>query len=197
MKLLAVLSCVALSSTTSASLDSAQDGSLDFARDEQSLADAAKKAGEQRKENSGPLTTFTQLPASLNEIPLNRTVVDTYVNARVALAKLCREDPALYDRVRSRGQAIDRLRDFSRVLASEPALVDALTFYNLTPETAVDIDATLHRALVRTRGGYGDLTSIELQNTEYMGKDLGYVQYAILHYFRQVGALAWPEGLPY
>lgn len=178
-------------------LPSATFASFAFAGDGQSLADAAKKAAEQRKDNNGPLTTFTQLGSSLNEMPLNRDVVDTYVQARVALAKLWRENPAMLERVRDRGRAIDHLRDFSRVLASEDAIVDLLTFYKLTPATAVDIDATLHRALLRTGGGYGDLTAIELQNTEYLGKDLGYVQYAILHYLRQPGSLAWPEGLVY
>jgi len=164
----------------------------------QSLADVAKKADDQRKENSGPLTTFKQVPGSLNEIPLNRRVVDSYINARVALARMWREDSALYERLLSRGKAIDHLRDFSNALAAEPAVVDLLKFYNLTPETAVDVGVTLSRALERTRGGYGQLTDVERANSEYMGKDLAYVSYAIRSYrMQEVGMHAWPDGLPY
>ena len=164
----------------------------------QSLADVAKKADDQRKENTGPLTTFTQLPGSLNEIPLNRRVVDSYINARVALAKLWREDSAMYQRLLSRGRAIEHLRDFSNALAAEPVAVDLLEFYHLTPETAVDVGATLARALERTRGGYGQLTDVQLANTEYLGKDLAYVQYAIRSSrIQEAGMHAWPDGLPY
>lgn len=165
----------------------------------QSLADAARRADEQRKANDKTPITVTQVDApSLNEVPLSRTVVDTYVNARSAMAKLWHKDPPLYQRVRAGGAAVERLRDFGRILASEPLVVDLLKFYNLTPESAIDVEVTLRRALARTEGGYGTLTDVESQNSAYMGKDMGYVQYAIQHYYiEEAGMHAWPEWLPY
>jgi hypothetical protein len=165
----------------------------------QSLADAARKAEEQRKETNGPLTTMKQSPApALREVLLNRTVVQTYVNARTAMARLWHRDRALYDRIRGGGVVVQRLRDFSSVLASEPAVVELLKFYNLTPESIVDVEITLRRALARTQGGYGRLSSVEEENSGYVGKDLGYIQVVIQGYYREeAGMHVWPEWLPY
>ncbi len=166
---------------------------------EQSLADAARKAEEQRKANDKAPITVTQFDAPpLSEVLLNRNVVDTYVNARSAMAKLWHRDPPLYQRIRAGGAAVERLRDFGQILGSEPLVVDLLKFYNLTPDAAIDIEVTLRRALARTEGGYGKLTDVESQNSAYMGKDLGYVQYAIRHYYsEEAGMHAWPEWVPY
>jgi len=165
----------------------------------QGLADAARKAEEQRKSNAQPPIVFTQTdrpPA--REVPLTVASFDTYINARVAMAKLWLRNRPLYERVRTGGAASERLRDFANILAAEPAVVELLKFYNLTPDTLVATEWTVRRAMARTEGGYGELNDIESENSAFMGRHLGRASYQIQHYYiEEAGLHAWPEWLPY
>jgi hypothetical protein len=165
----------------------------------QTLGGAAQKAEEQRRADPRAPITITQVDAPpLREMRLGRVVVDNYVNARVAMAKLWQRNRPIYERVAAGGRGVERLRDFARVLEAEPEIVELLKFYHFTPESMVVMELTLRRALARTEGGYGKLTDIERENSADMGKDLAYVQYAVQRYYKQEAGLhAWPEWLPY
>jgi hypothetical protein len=165
----------------------------------QGLADAARKADEQRKANDKPPVVYKQVDRpGLSEVPLTMASFDNYVNARVAMARLWQRNRPLYDRVRTGGAAVERLRDFAGVLESEPEVVELLKFYNLSPDGLVLTEYTLRRALARTEGGYGQLSGIEAENSAFMGKHLGRVQYQIRHYvIQEAGLHAWPEWLAY
>lgn len=165
----------------------------------QGLADAARKADEQRKTNDrAPIVVRQVNEPPFAEVLLDKGSIDTYINTRVAMAKLWQRNRPLFERIRTGANAIERLRDFAGVLASEPSVIDLLKFYNHTPDTIVLTEITMRRALARMEGGYGELSPVEAGNTEYVGRHLASLQYQIRHYHvQEAGLNAWPEWLPY
>lgn len=161
----------------------------------QGLADAAKRAEEQRESLCGPVLEITIVPEpAYVELKLTRGVVQGYSNARLALASLWKRNVPLYERVRAGGRGVERLRDFSNVLAVEPIVVELLKFYNFTPESFVLVELSLRLAAYRASGAWRARTDLEKFNTDYFQSDEVWIQVQRHRWYREeAGFLVFPE----
>lgn len=162
----------------------------------QTLADAARLAEEQRKAETRPSVHIgTDGGFPLREILLDDIIVLRFVNARDAVNKLLAHDRVLYDTIHDGGKSIERFRDFAKVLAIEPKVVETLRFFGLDPEIFVLIEATMRRAVGRGDGTVSPSTGVEHANTVYMethkyriGRQYNYYRKVEEHWF-------WPESV--
>jgi len=165
----------------------------------QSLAEAAKRAEDQRKSNQGQAIKIDKLSArsgevAVSEVPLDKNVLDRYVKVREGLSQLMHRDSELYLRVHTQAMVVPTFRDFGDVLAAEPAVVEVLQYWGFTPKYLVAVELTLRRATRRTEGGYGKISELEEANTEFAGRHLGYLGVLPRHWQAiDKGLTYWPD----
>ena len=99
----------------------------------QALADAAKKAEEQRKVNaSGGMTvkklSVGPLDGDLQEVELTRALFDRYAFTRETVGRAFGRDIPLTDRVRDAVHHVKRARLAADIYAAEPKLKQAVEF---------------------------------------------------------------------
>ena len=158
----------------------------------QSLADAAKRAGEQRKEVEGePKTIITFSRQTFIEVSLNLALIDRYAKARSGLASLWKRNHPLYERVRDGMLASRTIRDLQRAVENEPTVVDVLKFYELTPESFVAIEMTLRRAQMRVDDDATDRDgNVERENTAFVRVNATKLAFARKSWYLQEAGLS-------
>lgn len=114
----------------------------------QSLADAARKAEEQRNATPGEGVTIPQPRAFEDGQPPRFTaeLIGRYSDARSALTQLRRSDRVLHRRMLEATRGMHDLEEFERVLAAEPAAVNLLDTFGLTPAKYMTVELTIYRA---------------------------------------------------
>ena len=158
----------------------------------QSLADAAKRAGEQRKEVEGePKTIITFSRHTFIEVSLTAALIDRYAKARSGLASLWKRNRPLYERVRDGMLASRTVRDLERAIENEATVVDTLKFYELTPESFVATEMTLRRAQMRVDGDEsGRDGKVERENTAFVRVNATKLAYARKSWYLQEAGLS-------
>jgi hypothetical protein len=115
----------------------------------QSFGDLAKKASEPGKTSSAPTIVLREAPPSRESGPprLTEKVLETYLDARIALADLRRADKALSNRFHAARNKTQHYDELERVYGSEPAIVDLFATFGLTAYSYVEIERALYRGL--------------------------------------------------
>ena len=115
----------------------------------QSFGDLAKKASEPGKTSSAPTIVLREAPPSRENGPprLTEKVLETYLDARIALADLRRADKALSTRFHAARNKTQHYDELERVYGSEPAIVDLFATFGLTAYSYVEIERALYRGL--------------------------------------------------
>ncbi|MBZ5558424.1 MAG: hypothetical protein LAO77_14230 [Acidobacteriia bacterium] len=163
----------------------------------QTLAEAARRAEEQRKAVEGKQKfLITVKDNTFHEVPLTGGLVDRYSKARSGLAALWKKDRPLYERVRDGARVVEDFRDIKNVLQSEPIVVDLLKFYEFTPEAFVETELTLRIADLRASSGYsgGYNGTVERENAAYVRANstrLGAIRQS--WYLQEAGLSIFPE----
>ena len=131
----------------------------------QSLADAAKAAEEQRKAQTKPSIVITTAPGgTFHEALLTEQLVGSFSNARRSLSRLYAFNPTIYETVRAGSLSVRRYRDFAKVLASEPKIVETLQFFGFDPDSFVIAEISIRNSLTYAKiSGSGD-NDVERQN---------------------------------
>jgi len=109
----------------------------------------AKKASAPSKTSSAPTIVMREAPPSRESGPprLNEKVLETYLDARVALADMRRADTALSNRFHAERNKTKHYDELERVYGSEPAIVDLFATYGLSAYSYVEIERALYRGL--------------------------------------------------
>jgi hypothetical protein len=115
----------------------------------QSFGELAKKASEPGKTSSAPTIVMREAPPSRESGPprLTEKVLETYLEARIALADLRRADKALSNRFHAARNKTQHYDELERVYGSEPAIVDLFATYGLSAYSYVEIERALYRGL--------------------------------------------------
>jgi hypothetical protein len=115
----------------------------------QSLGDLAKKSSEAGKTTAAPTIVLRESPPPSESGPprLTEKVLETYLDARIALADLRRADKALSNRFHAARNKTKHYDELERVYGSEPAIVDLFATYGLTAYSYVEIERALYRGL--------------------------------------------------
>jgi len=115
----------------------------------QSFGELAKKASEPGKTSSAPTIVMREAPPSRESGPprLTEKVLETYLEARIALADLRRADKALSNRFHAARNKTQHYDELERVYGSEPAIVELFATYGLTAYSYVEIERALYRGL--------------------------------------------------
>ena len=165
----------------------------------QSLADAARLAEEQRKAETRPSVQIRTAPNFIfREIRLDDGIVSKFVNAREALTRLFARDRVLYDTIREGAKSIERFRDFAKVLAIEPKVVDGLSFFGFDPDSFVLTEVTLRRSLRRSEDAVPAGTDIERENSAYADKNRTRMSFQYAYWQKlDAGRWFWPETVLY
>lgn len=115
----------------------------------QSFGELAKKASEPGKTSSAPTIVMREAPPSRESGPprLNEKVLETYLDARIALADMRRADKALSNRFHAERNKTKHYDELERVYGREPAIVDLFATYGLSAYSYVEIERALYRGL--------------------------------------------------
>jgi hypothetical protein len=115
----------------------------------QSFGDLAKKASEPGKTSAAPTIVMREAPPSRESGPprLNEKVLETYLQARLALADMRRADKALSNRFHAARNKTKHYDELERVYGSEPAIVDLFATHGLSAYSYVEIERALYRGL--------------------------------------------------
>jgi hypothetical protein len=115
----------------------------------QSFGELAKKASEPGKTSSAPTIVMREAPPARESGPprLTEKVLETYLEARIALADLRRADKALSNRFHAARNKTQHYDELERVYGSEPAIVDLFATYGLSAYSYVEIERALYRGL--------------------------------------------------
>jgi hypothetical protein len=141
----------------------------------QGLADAARKADEQRKAAEGqPRITIVAVPGrTLPTVALSRPEVEHYTRLRVAMAQIWHRDLRLYERMRGGAQTARSLDELLTTLDSEPEIQKLLKVYNYTSEGFFSMMNSLSDAeTLRENGVRADsIPSIEFMNYNFINRE--------------------------
>jgi len=115
----------------------------------QSFGELAKKASEPAKTSAAPPIVMREAPPARESGPprLTEKVLETYLEARIALADMRRADKALSNRFHAARNKTKHYDELERVYASEPAIVDLFATYGLSAYSYVEIERALYRGL--------------------------------------------------
>ena len=134
----------------------------------QSLADAAKAADEQRKAQTKPSIVVTTSPGeTFHELVLTEALVARFSNARSSLSKLYAFNPTTYETIRAGSLSVRRFRDFVKVLASEPTIVETLKFFGFDPDSFVIAEISIRNSLSYAQISGAGHNDVERQNGFY------------------------------
>jgi len=135
----------------------------------QGLADAARKAEEQRKATaSSPHIEIVAVPGrTLPTLPLSKPEVEHYAKLRMAMAQMWRRDMALFERLRGHVLTARSLDESLRALDSEPEIVKLFAVYNYSSETFLAMTKSLAKAERIAEGGINLLTLPPEENANY------------------------------
>jgi hypothetical protein len=138
------------------------------------LAEAARRAAEQRKANGREAVVLSQKEFTGEdayvEPVLSEAVLTQYGDALIAMSKQFEKDRALFERVNAKAKLLAHYRDLAGLIAEEPALVAAVQWYGLTAETYVFTSMAWSRAEVRAGAHQYDpahQSPIEAANTRF------------------------------
>ena len=163
----------------------------------QSLADAAKAAEEQRKAQTKPsIVITTESGGTFHELLLTEALVGRFSNARASLSKLYAFNPTIYETVRAGSLSVRRFRDFAKVLASEPKIVETLKFFGFDPDSFVIAEISIRNSLSNAKISGAGSNDGERQNGFYAEKhQLDWSYYSWQH--TDQGRAFWPENAAY
>ena len=174
----------------------------------QGLADAAKRAEEQRKGNTTPSITLRPPtePEDESQPPrLTAKLVSHYAEARMALRDRRAADPKMQLRLLAATRNIQAYIDLADILASEPTIVNLFDYYELTPRTYVRTEIMLliaqSRHALRFEKWPGDPPSERVrENVAFYERSKSSVDAALNDCFQhEVGLKIWgwaPPPLP-
>lgn len=141
----------------------------------QGLADAAKRAEEQRKTTESRGMTVTKLSVGpldgdLQEVELTRALFDQYALARETVGRALGRDIPLYERVSEAVHDVKRTRMAADIYAAEPKLKQAIEFNGFTAARFMDVVLTIERAKVRAHSTTVSaiLSPIQTANTAFI-----------------------------
>jgi len=140
----------------------------------QALADAARKAEDQRK-SAGAGMTVTKLSVSpfdgdLQEVELTQPLFDQYARTRATVGSAFGRDIPLHERVTEAVRQLKSARGATAVYESEPKLKQAIEFNGFTVAGFMDVVLTIQRASFRagSQKVAGVLSPIQTANTAFM-----------------------------
>ena len=163
----------------------------------QSLADAAKAAEEQRKAQTKPSIVITTAPGgTFHELLLTEALVARFSNARGSLSKLYAFNPTIYETVRAGSLSVRRYRDFAKVLASEPKIVETLKFFGFDPDSFVIAEISIRNSLTYAQINGSGNNDVERQNGFFAHKHQLEWSYYSWQQTDQ-GRAFWPENAGY
>jgi hypothetical protein len=138
----------------------------------QGLADAARKAEEQRKAAEGqPRIKMVEAPQhTLPTVALGKPDVEHYTRLRMAMAQLWHRDLRLYERMRGGVATARSLDELLKVLDSEPEVQKLFQVYNYTSEGFLSMMNSISRAeTLRQSGVRADsIPSIDFMNYNFV-----------------------------
>jgi hypothetical protein len=120
----------------------------------QSLSDAARRAGEQRRENAGrpPQVLKPPVEAEDDDHPkLTENLLNRYGRARLTLADFRRRDRAVQARLIAATREVRHYDELAGIFESEPAIISLLDSFRLTPRLYVGVDIALLQIQDRRR----------------------------------------------
>ena len=134
----------------------------------------AKRAQEQRRAAGGKSTRLElDTPAELRTLPLDRPEVATYVNVRVALARLWHLDPALFQRVRGGSLTARSITEWNRTFEAESEVMTVLNRFKYSPDALLAMTKSLEEAERLGQDGFemNALSPVQRQNWEFAGRN--------------------------
>jgi hypothetical protein len=171
--------------------------------DAQSLAETARRTEERRKAPDESLT-ITKLPPTPEDPQappqLTTDMLRRYSRARGLLADMRRLDSQLHQRLYKRTETVRHYDDLESVLTGEPAVVELLGTYRLTPHSYTQVEVLiwrLHDYFQRPRSVPEVLTPLQQQNVEF-GFEHAWLVDAVwrLGLEQEKGLRLWFNGLP-
>ena len=163
----------------------------------QSLADAAKAAEEQSKAQTTPSIVITTAPgATFHEALLTEALIARFSNARGSLSKLYAFNPTIYETIRAGSLSVRRFREFSKVLASEPKIVETLKFFGFDADSFVIAEISIRNSLNNAKISGAGSNDVERQNGFFAEKhQLEWSYFSWQH--TDQGRAFWPENAMY
>ena len=121
----------------------------------QSLSDAARRAGEQRRENAGRPPQVLKPPVEAEDDDdhpkLTENLMNRYARARLTLADFRRRDRVVQARLIAATREVRHYDELVGIFESEPAVVTLLDSFRLTPRVYVGVDIALLQIQDRRR----------------------------------------------
>ena len=146
-----------------------------FAAAAQGLADAARKADEQRKAAAGsPRIEIVAVPAhTLPAVALSKPDVEHYTRLRMAMAQMWHRDLRLFERMRGGAHTARSLDESLKVLDAEPEIQKLFKVYNYTSEGFLAMLYSISRAeTLRESGVRADsIPPIEFMNYNFIHRE--------------------------
>lgn len=144
----------------------------------QPLADAARRAEEQRKASSVEPLVLEQPTRPDGPVRLTPALVREYLAARIALADVRRADRALDVRLNKamRARVMTYYANYLPLLKAEAAISDTLAGFGFTPASYLFIEQALMRGLTVARSqGRAVVAPAHAENVKFVAENLEFV----------------------
>ena len=139
----------------------------------QSLSEAARRAGEQRRENAGRTPQVLKAPIEPEDEDhpkLTENLVNRYARARLTLADFRRRDKGVQSRLIAATREVRHYDELVGIFEGEPAVVTLLDSFRLTPRLYVGVDIALLQIQDRRRypNAFREPTDREKENIAFV-----------------------------